>query len=172
MDFSLKTACFKGEKVWCCSVLSVQGLHVLSSHKRVASFKFGIVLMLLPLEMGLKVQKNNAENTVYSSHVGCLALKGQGNLFWSKCSLFGFGLNFLCLPRDPLPISKVIKTFSYYWQKRSAFEWSLKSRIIALFYCIRNNEFKVKSVSYRKINILRNSARNNWVCSQYLICFA
>jgi len=103
---------FQRRKVWCCSVLSVQGLHVLSSHKRVASFNFGIVLMLLPLEMGLKVQKNNAENTVYSSHVGCLPLKGQGNLFWSKCNLFGFGLNFLCLPRDPLPISKVIKTFS------------------------------------------------------------
>lgn len=147
MDSSLKTACFKGE-VLCCSVLSVQGLHVLNSHKRVASFKFGIVLNLelFPLEMGLKVQKNNAENTVYSSHLGCLALKGQGNLFWSKCNLFGFGLNFLCLPRDSLPISKVIKTFSYYWHEKKCF-WmkSVKSHIIAaLFYCIRNNEFKWK----------------------------
>lgn len=138
MDSRLKTACFKGEKVWCCSLLSVQGLHVLSSHKRVASFNFGIILMFLPLEMGLKVQKNNVENTVYSSHVGCLALKGQGNLFWSKCNLFVFGLNFLCLPRDPLPISKVIKTFSCYWQKKKvhlneACEISYNSSFILLY---------------------------------------
>lgn len=97
---------------------SVWELNVLTSHKRVASFKFGIVLMLFPLEMGLKVQKNNFGNTVHGSHVSCLALKGQENLFWSKCNLFGFGLNFLCLPRDTLPISKVIKTFSYYWLKK------------------------------------------------------
>lgn len=133
----------KEKKVWCCSVLSIQGPHVLSSHKR-ASFKFGIVLMLLPLELGLKVQKNNSENTVYSSHVDCLALKRQGNLFWSKCNLFSFGLNFLCLSRDPFPISKVIKTFAYCWQKRPVWMKSVKSRIIGpLFYCIRNNEFKV-----------------------------
>lgn len=129
--------------------------------------------MLLPLETGLKVQKNNFGNTVYGSHVSCLALKGQENLFWSKRNLFGFGLNFLCLSRDPLPISKVIKTFSYYWKKKRVWMKSVKSHIIAaLFYCIRNNEFKVKSVSYRKINILRNSARNKWGCSQYLICSA
>lgn len=75
--------------------------------------------MLFPLELGLKVQKNNFENTVYSGHVDCLALKGQGNLFWSKCNLFSFGLNFLCLSGDPFPISKVIKTFAYYWQKKA-----------------------------------------------------
>lgn len=92
--------------------------------------------MLLPLEMGLKVQKNNVENTVYSSHVGCLALKGQWDLFWSKCNLFGFGLNFLCLPRDPLPISKLIKTFSYYWKKvylNEVCEISYNSSFISLY---------------------------------------
>lgn len=139
MNFNLKSACFKGEKVWCCSVPAVQGLHVLSWHKRVALFKFEIVLMLLPLEMGLEVQKNNFENTVYSSHVGCSALKDQGSLFWSKCNLFGFGLNFLCLPRDPLPISKVIKTFSCYCQKKKklhlneVYEISYNSSFILLY---------------------------------------
>lgn len=58
---------------------------MLSSHNR-ASFKFGIVLMLVPLEMGLKVQKNNFENTVYSSHIDCLALKGREIYFGASAT--------------------------------------------------------------------------------------
>lgn len=146
MDYSVKTVS-KGEKFYVVLFFLLKNFMSLD-HTRVSSFKFGIVMTLLPLEIGLKVQKNNFENSVYSSHVGWLALKGQGNLFWSKCNLFGFGLNFLCLPRDPLPMSKVIKTFSYCWQKKSVWMKSVKSHIIAaLFYCTRNNEFKVKSVS-------------------------